>query len=186
VEWRRDVERDHPLGTGGRHSLAGRRHRRVSARDHGLDRGIEVRGRDHAVHLGADPRDLGRVQTHDRGHCALACGNRFLHQRPAPSHQPDRVRQRKPARSDQRRILTKAVPREEQRLAGQARLHDAPDRDRRGEDRGLRDLGAGELRFRPALEQLAQPAAEGRVGFVDGGARLGVRPHEVHRHADGL
>ena len=166
-----DGQHDRSLGAQLTGDLGTSLDRGTLARHDDLARRVPVRDDERATRRGrlqqlGDPRV---VETDDRGHRAVATLARRLHELTATADESNAIRERQHAARDERRVLTHRMTRGEGRrwrLETRGRpaiAHRLEDRDRRGEEGGLRVLGAVESLGWAFPGKPAQRLAESRV-----------------------
>ena len=162
-------------------------HRCRVARDHNLIGRINIRRRaDFTLRrVLANRGNFLEFHAQDCRHRAHSHRDRLLHILSTIAYGTHCVGKAHRARSHVCRILAEAVARHKTRL-GDAALKNPQGRNRRGENRRLRDLGEPQLLFRSLKAYLRQLVAQRLVGFFKRLPRDGILLGEILAHADGL
>ena len=187
----RHRKRDRALCAPRRAALAGAPDGRRVARDDGLLRRVEVRGRDDfaASYLRARRFDLLRWKPDDGRHRADAGGHRLLHETPPFANEPQRVREGKGSDRDIGGVFAERVSRGERRpveAMGKARFEVAQGGNGMGEDRRLRVHRHSQLLLGPFEAEAGKRESEHGIRLVEDLPRGPGDRRERPPHADRL
>ena len=192
MEGSRDREHHGPLGAAKLCQIHGAFNCNLGARQHDLSAAIIIGGGADADAAGfrSDRLDVGQFETDQRGHCAGADGDRFLHGTAADAQQPRRIGNGQRPGRGKRGIFAERVTGNEGRVALEIdagfRLEDAQGRERNCHQSRLRVFGQRQRIGRPVPDDIAQPFVQGGIDFFEDPPRRRKGLSQSLAHTDGL